>query len=98
MNNDWLLPYINEEFGQPKGLVLLMVILQTNKDKVRPLMDDYELNTYVDTLTGAMDVSAVKLREWSLHSGPQESIRRSLNKFPDFFHMGTFIDSTHMKL
>ena len=20
------------------------------------------------------------------------------NKFPDFFHMGTFIDSTHMKL
>ena len=22
-------------------------------------------------------------------------IRRSLNKFPDFFHMGTFIDSTH---
>ena len=25
-------------------------------------------------------------------------IRGSLNKFPDFFHMGTFIDSTHMKL
>ena len=21
----------------------------------------------------------------------------SLNKFPDFFHMGTFIDSTHIK-
>ena len=26
------------------------------------------------------------------------SIRGSLNKFPDFFRMGTFIDSTHMKL
>ena len=25
-------------------------------------------------------------------------IRGSLNKFPDFFHMGTFIDSTHMKM
>ena len=25
-------------------------------------------------------------------------IRGSLNKFPDFFHMGTFIDSKHMKL
>ena len=25
-------------------------------------------------------------------------IRGSLNKFPDFFQMGTFIDSTHMKL
>ena len=26
------------------------------------------------------------------------NIRVSLNKFPDFFRMGTFIDSTHMKL
>ena len=25
-------------------------------------------------------------------------IQGSLNKFPDFFRMGTFIDSTHMKL
>ena len=25
-------------------------------------------------------------------------IRGSLNKFPDFFHTATFIDSTHMKL
>ena len=25
-------------------------------------------------------------------------IRGSLNKFPDFFRMGTFIDSTHIKL
>ena len=25
-------------------------------------------------------------------------IRGSLNKFPDFFRMGTFIDSTHLKL
>ena len=25
-------------------------------------------------------------------------IRESLNKFPDFFRMGTFIDSTQMKL
>ena len=27
-----------------------------------------------------------------------ENIRRSLNKFPNFFRMGTFIDRTHMKL
>ena len=27
-----------------------------------------------------------------------EDLRGSLNKFPDFFHMATFIDSTHMKL
>ena len=28
----------------------------------------------------------------------EPEIRGSLNKFPDFFRMGTFIDSTHMKL
>ena len=27
-----------------------------------------------------------------------DNIQGSLNKFPDFFHMGTFIDSTRMKL
>ena len=26
------------------------------------------------------------------------SIRGAYDKFPDFFHMGTFIDNTHMKL
>ena len=26
------------------------------------------------------------------------NIRGSFNKFPDFFRMATFIDSTHMKL
>ena len=26
------------------------------------------------------------------------NIRGSLNKFPDFFRMGTFIDRTHMRL
>ena len=25
-------------------------------------------------------------------------VRGSLNKFPDFFRMGTFIDSTHMEI
>ena len=25
-------------------------------------------------------------------------VRGAFNKFPDFFHIGTFIDSTHMKL
>ena len=28
----------------------------------------------------------------------EQKVRGSLNKFPDFFYMGTFIDSTHMKL
>ena len=33
-----------------------------------------------------------------LQTVPLQEIRGSLNKFPDFFHMGTFIDSTHIKL
>ena len=28
---------------------------------------------------------------------PEFDLQGSLNKFPDFFPMGTFIDSTHMK-
>ena len=27
-----------------------------------------------------------------------ENLRGAYDKFPDFFRMGTFIDSTHMKL
>ena len=33
----------------------------------------------------------------SLASKYKSTNTRSLNKFPDFFGMGTFIDSTHMK-
>ena len=32
------------------------------------------------------------------HTHTHTELQGSLNKFPDFFHMGTFIDSTHMKL
>ena len=28
----------------------------------------------------------------------EDIIRGTLNKFPDFFRMGTFIDNTHIKL
>ena len=35
-------------------------------------------------------------KEWEFFL--KYDVRGSLNKFPDFFHMGTFIDSTHKKL
>ena len=37
---------------------------------------------------------------FNFHSFPVlwQGLRGSLNKFPDFFRMGTFIDSTHIKL
>ena len=36
--------------------------------------------------------------DMSVLADQQRLLRGSLNKFPDFFRMGTFIDSTHMKL
>ena len=38
------------------------------------------------------------LVEGPIHSVINYQILGSLNKFPDFFRMGTFIDSTHVKL
>ena len=35
---------------------------------------------------------------YDLNYSYQMIILGSLNKFPDFFRVGTFIDSTHMKL
>ena len=32
------------------------------------------------------------------HTHTHVHVRGSLNMFPDFFRIGTFIDSTHMKL
>ena len=36
--------------------------------------------------------------ELMLHLKLQERVRGAYDKFPDFFRIGTFIDSTHMKL
>ena len=43
-------------------------------------------------------IMALLMAQLLFYSNPHIYIRGSLNKFPDFFRMGTFIDSTHMKL
>ena len=63
INDDWLIPYPRERFGPPKGLIPLMVIVQENKAKVRPVMDYRELSQYVDVFTADANVCASKLRE-----------------------------------
>ena len=60
----WLLEYDKEEHGPPKGLIPLMVVVQENKGKVRPVLDFREINTFVDTYTADVDVCGEKLREW----------------------------------
>ena len=60
--NGWLLPYSEEGLGPPKGLIPLMTVKQ--KQKVRPLLDYWELNGFVDAFTANVEVCAQKLREW----------------------------------
>ena len=49
-------------------ITLLIAKMHTDKDERRHLTDYWELNTYVDTLTGAADVWAKKPREWRQQS------------------------------
>ena len=53
-------------------------------------------NIYLDMLILTLQSSFVDI--FKQHLLTYQHIQGSLNKFPDFFRMGTFIDSTHMKL
>ena len=59
--NGWLLPY-SEELGPPEGLIPLMVVVQ--KQKVRLVLDYWELNGFVDAFIANAEVCMQKLREW----------------------------------
>ena len=50
IDNSWMILYPEEECGPLKSLILLMAVLQANKQKVRPVMDYQELNKYVEAL------------------------------------------------
>ena len=58
--NGWLLPYSEEELGLPKGLIPLMAVVQ--KQKVRPVLDYWELNGFVDAFTANAEVCTQKVR------------------------------------
>ena len=63
-DNGWLVPYLEDKLGTPKGLIPLMAVIQQNKQKVRPVLDNRELNDHVDPFTARADVCTEKLREW----------------------------------
>ena len=44
------------------------------------------------------NTNALKLKKAQTYTRINKYIRGSLNKYPDFFRMGTFIDNTRMKL
>ena len=63
----WLVPYDEDRHGAARGLVPLMAVQQSNKAKVRPVMDYRELNGFVTAHTADTDVCADQLRRWRRH-------------------------------
>lgn len=64
INDEWLVPYDVKLHGPVKGTIPLMAVTQHNKNKVRPVFDFRELNSYLDAHTAEADVCADKVREW----------------------------------
>ena len=52
------MPYSEEELGPPKCLIPLMVVVQEQKQKVRPVLDYRELNGFVDAFIANAEVCA----------------------------------------
>jgi ribonuclease HI len=60
IDNGWLKPYT----GPYSCLIPLMAVMQSNKHKIRPVLDYRELNEYVSSHTGESVVCGEKLRSW----------------------------------
>jgi len=60
ISEGWLKPYD----GSCDGVLPLMAVVQTNKQKVRPVLDYRELNEYVSSHTEKSVVCSEKLRNW----------------------------------
>ncbi|XP_043226567.1 uncharacterized protein LOC122383837 [Amphibalanus amphitrite] len=67
IENEWLVPYDEDLYGPPRGLIPLMAVQQKNKTKVRPVLDYRELNSHVVPHTADADVCAATLRKWRRH-------------------------------
>ena len=64
IDNGWLVPYPEDKLGPPKGLIPFMAVIRQNRQKVRPVLDYWELNDHVDPFTACADKCTKKLREW----------------------------------
>ena len=59
IDNGWLLLYPDDELGPAKGLISLMVVLQSNKWKVQPTVSSMSMWTYTQL------VQMCALRSWA---------------------------------
>lgn len=55
--NGWLIPYDEQEFGPPKGLIGLMAIVKQNKSKLCPMLDNWEVNQHINIFTVDAEVN-----------------------------------------
>ena len=60
----YLIPYDENELGPPKALLPLMAAIQVNKDRVRPVLDYREINSFISAFSAKADVCAEKIRTW----------------------------------
>ena len=75
--NKWVDEGILTEWtGRVDGVLPLMAVLQTSKNKVRPVLDFRCLNEFVQSHTGGdeMNVCSNKLREWRRTNGELEIV------------------------
>ena len=63
----WLQLYDEREHGPARGLIPLMAVVQTAKDKIRPVLDYRELNEHLAPHTADADVCSEQLRKWRRH-------------------------------
>lgn len=64
LDNDWQLRYPEKEFSLPKGMILLMTVVQKKKQAKRCPFRDFRELKQVDAYTGNAGVCSQKLREW----------------------------------
>ena len=64
IKDGWLIPYLDQKCGPPRGLIPLMAILQQSKLKVWSVMDYCELNQYIEVYMADAIACTSKLREW----------------------------------
>ena len=67
IDEGWLVPYREEEFGRARALIPLMAVDQPHKGKVRPVLDFRELNSHIPVHAANADVCAEELRKWRRH-------------------------------
>ena len=62
---DWIEKgWLEKYYGDHDGIIPLMAVIQSNKGKVRPVMDYRELNQFVSSHTAESEICSEKLRSW----------------------------------